>query len=518
MFFTEHPTEFRIGAERLGMDSSGKSTFVKAPVWCPPILHPVFKFSLVLVVATTIVGLEVGLRKADIIKGLQTGVSTLEPFFAMHRSPQAARKSVLYSPASTTEVGLVFHSWKAGSLVGLACAATMLTIPFLKIAVSGLIDFSSEPTERSAFLAAITIFNTTLPTLIDRSADIPKQMLALSQIQEYQLPLPAWTAPDAAVAQLNTMSLLQLVQGPNTTIKVPLDVLRAELGNCSSVNLDKPITEVLPEFVLPLPSSPGWFGRAYLTASLVSGSSEPGYTFVYGQTQPTNSSQIQSATIIKCLSYTFTVATRNVTLGYVNGNVGIVSIAASTIRTIPSNQLNFPMDPPPATAHEESGIPATQTFETNSSLAFDTVFQIMTLKNTSTPLETFLDPAELTAAAQSIFATYGAIYVSLHQRIPIPEPFQHPIEVTALLGCVLCFGLITAILVRQTNNVLTKPPYSIGAVMGLLSDSAFVELEELRTVRNERDLERILDVHQFQLGWGNNSKGGMRFGVDIVRE
>ncbi|KAJ7820218.1 hypothetical protein B0H14DRAFT_3472443 [Mycena olivaceomarginata] len=190
-FWIETRGKFRIIAERRGIDSLSTPVFFKAPVWCPAILHPVFKLLLGLIVAGTIIGLEVGLRKsqrnvgfADFLSSTQDwwtyaapsylfvlgvllssyafSVSTLEPFFAMHRRPQPPLKSVRYSPASKTDVGLLLHSLTASSLAGFLCAMTMLTIPFLKIAVSGLITVASQPAERVVFLAATTAFNTTL--------------------------------------------------------------------------------------------------------------------------------------------------------------------------------------------------------------------------------------------------------------------------------------------------------------------------------------------------------------------
>jgi hypothetical protein len=225
-----------------------------------------------------------------------------------------------------------------------------------------------------------------------------------------------------------------------------------------------------------------------------------------------------------------------VTLAYERDTVQILSIATGP-KTSAMNNVSYPTDPNPVSASVPGGTVAEPTFETNSTLVFDTFFQIMTLKDPTTPLETFLDPTELITAAQTILATYGAIHASLNQRLPIPEASQKLVEVAvhyqqsriiqaevptrilqALLACVLAFGVVTALLVRQTNNVLTKPPYPIGATMGLLADSAFVQLEGLHKVREEADLDRLLEPYEFQLGWGNNPNGGTRFGVDIVAQ
>jgi hypothetical protein len=81
---------------------------------------------------------------------------------------------------------------------------------------------------------------------------------------------------------------------------------------------------------------------------------------------------------------------------------------------------------------------------------------------------------------------------------------------------VLAFGLLTALIVRKAKGVLPKTPYSIGATMGLLADSAFVELEGLRQVRKEEDLDVLLQPYLFELGRSRNMMGGNRFGVDLA--
>jgi hypothetical protein len=175
------------------------------------------------------------------------------------------------------------------------------------------------------------------------------------------------------------------------------------------------------------------------------------------------------------------------------------------------------------------------TYENDPTHSFDTFMQIMTLHNTSRPLDDFLNPEILTSAAQELFTTYWSIYASQNLNVPMPQ--SRPQSITAvvnytrirlvqavtptrilqaLLACVLACGLVTVVAVRKTNNVLTKPPYSIGAIMGLLADSAFLELEGLDSVRSESDLDKVLEPHKFMLGWGNNQRGGSRFGVDIA--
>ncbi|KAJ7112086.1 hypothetical protein C8R44DRAFT_882494 [Mycena epipterygia] len=576
-FSIANDEEFRIKTERSGTVPPIAPKFIKAPVWRPFVLHPIFKVSLCLIVIGTIIGLEIGLRKSESNRGFADfipsnqdswtyaapaylfvlgiflssytfSVRTLEPFFAMHRSPQPARKSVRYSPATQTNAGLVLHAVRYRSLVGLSCALIMLTVPFLKIVVSGLITTATEPAQELVQLAAASTFNTTsiLPPVefpTNAYMQLPGEIFALSQIEKYQLPLPAWTTPVGAIAHLDTVRLGQIVHSPNTTINLPLQVMRADLVNCRQLTgsdlvvppnvLQLPLptapngtllcsSNAIQPVLLTFPTSPGWFGELY---PLQCG----GYALIYGSTQANNASQIKDLTVVQCTSYTLAMATQNMTLAYEQDTVKILSIDSST----PINTTTMDSFPANESGHLATNLPPA-TFETNSSLSFDTFFQIMTLKNTSTPLETFLDPSALTAAAQALYTAYWAIHASLYEQIPLADAAQHPMAVVvnyqntrivqaetptrilqALLACVLACGLLTAVSVRKTNNVLTKPPYSIGATMGLLADSAFVELEELHRVKNEAGLERVLEPYGFQLGWGNNPKGGMRFGVDI---
>ncbi|KAJ7716309.1 hypothetical protein B0H16DRAFT_1890221 [Mycena metata] len=592
-FSVDNGKELRISAHRNENNPPVVPNFVQAPVWRPMILHPVFKIALCLIVVGTIVGLQYGLRHsqsnrgfADFVPSNQNGwtyaapaylfllgtilssytfsVSTLEPFFAMHQSPQPARKSVVYSPLTQTDARLLVYAFRYRSIVGLCCAAIVLTIPFLKIVVSGLITTDGEPAQRSALLAAVTTFNATVGDGTNNS-ELATEILALSKIETYQLPLPSWTTAVGAIAQLDTASLRQLIQSSttfsfkegqliqlsNTTIKLPLEVMSAELEECTAFDdvLHLVQTNETAEFsgvgvvgflALPqcgddsplsllLPTLPGWFGRTYVSTS--SSSCRP-YIFVYGRTQSQNASLIQDITAIQC-SYTVSTATHNVTLTYDHDTVNILSVDAGAWNGTAKQNMTFPVDPSPFEVVLGGRTPIV--YGGNSSVAFDTVFQIVTLNDTSTPLATFLDSAKLTTAVQATFAAYGAIYASLQQRLEIPEASQQSMEVVvnyqqtrivqaetqtrilqALLSCVLVFGLVTAFAVRKTNNVLTKPPYSIGATMGLLADSAFVELKQLQNVKDEAELGRVLDAYQFQIGWGHNPKGGMRFGVDIV--
>jgi hypothetical protein len=175
-------------------------------------------------------------------------------------------------------------------------------------------------------------------------------------------------------------------------------------------------------------------------------------------------------------------------------------------------------------------------YDTNSTHSFDPFIQILTLKNASIALDTYLEPATLISAAQALYTTYWSIYATLNLVIPVNSttgslPVRAVVNssrarivqakaptriLQALLACVLAFGLVTTLAVRKTKGALTKPPYSIGATMGLLTDSALVELDGLRDVRNEEDFDVLLKPHLFSLGWGRNTMGGNRFGVDLA--
>ncbi|KAJ6543047.1 hypothetical protein B0H19DRAFT_1172654 [Mycena capillaripes] len=576
-FSIHNEKEFQIRTERHGSLSPVPPKFVKAPVWRPPILHPVFKASLCLIVIGTIIALELALRKSQhdggfanfvpssrqgwtyvapaylfllglLLSSYTFSVSTLEPFFAMHRAPQPARQSVRYSPATKTNAGLAWHAFRYRSVVGVSCSLIILMVPFLKIVVSGLITTASEPAQESVVLTPTTTFNMTsiLPPVQTLSnVELPGEILALSQIEKYQLPLPPWTTAAGAVAQLDSSRLGQIVHAAqNTTIALPLEVMRADLEACNAatgsglvmlstnvLRLPTPKDSSCKEesVTLTFPLTPGgWFGQVYALGSCA------GYAFVYGNTDSTNATRINDMTVVQCTSLSLSRAIQNVTLAFEQDtDVKIVSIDNSVFYN-QSFMSSFPAE----SKVDFASILPEPTFQTNSSLSFDTFFQIMTLKNTSTPLAAFLDPANFTAAAQSLYSTYWAVHASIYERIPILDldaTDQHPLEAVlnyritrivqaevptrimqALLAFILACWLVTAVIVRKTNNVLTKPPYSIAATMGLLADSAFVELSELRGVRNAADLDRVLEPYEFQLGWGNNPKGGMRFGVDVV--
>lgn len=195
-------------------------------VWRPPILHPMFKLSLALIIVGTILSLEFALRHSTSHHGFGSSdgqdwwtyvasgylfflgiflssyafsISTLEPLLTMHRSSQPARKSLTYSPAHRTTVFLAFHSLKYSSAVGILCAILTLTIPFLKIIVSGLATSISTPVQTSKYISLLSTFNST--PLSGFESDVPydantlAQILALSQIERYQLPMHVWTTP-----------------------------------------------------------------------------------------------------------------------------------------------------------------------------------------------------------------------------------------------------------------------------------------------------------------------------------
>jgi hypothetical protein len=209
-----------------------------APAWRPAILHPLFKGALTLILLGTIIALELTLRRsttndgfADLHSADQTSwtyfaplylflvgvllssytfsISTLEPFFAMNHSPQPAGKSVQYSPAHRTSIGLIFHALRYRSHVGLSCGAIMLILPFLKISVSGLITTESAPVHSAMQVPLQTTFNT--ETILDRGVSDnflsdsfrPYLTMALTQIEKYRLPLPAWTTLVGAIGHFD---------------------------------------------------------------------------------------------------------------------------------------------------------------------------------------------------------------------------------------------------------------------------------------------------------------------------
>ncbi|KAJ6601512.1 hypothetical protein B0H10DRAFT_2230542 [Mycena sp. CBHHK59/15] len=559
--------------------------------WRPAILHPVLKGVLGGIILATIIALELALRRSIANDGFadhnSTGenwwtylapaylfflgifissyafsISSLEPFFAMSVSPQPARQSVRYSPAHRTSVGLVFHALRYQSLVGLSCAAIMLIVPFVKIAVSGLVGTAAGPVQTTTQIRLNTTFNTTMTTPIfevESTMDAvlydysPGQTLALAQIPKYQLPLPAWTTPVGAVGQVDLGELGALTTTPNTTVTIPLPVMRGDLENCTALTVDNlkllpsnqlqlPLPPVVTQDGLPvcalngesdfdsgmvnvsisLPSSPGWFGMLYYPTC-------GAYVIIYGKTQAANASVIDKITAVQCESWSLTMSTQNVTLSYTSQNVDILSINPAkqdTMTVLDGAELGF----------GGPGIPLPDpSYEANSSLSFDTFTQILTLHDTSTPLDAYLDAPTLTSAAQELFTAYWSILATLHLIIPANTTSSEPLPAVvnhtrtrivqavvptrilqALLGCVLAFGLLTVITVGKAAGVLTKPPYAIGATMELLADSAFVELEGLQRVRREADLDVLLEPYLFRLGWGSNTQGGSRFGVDLV--
>ncbi|KAJ6606979.1 hypothetical protein B0H10DRAFT_2308671 [Mycena sp. CBHHK59/15] len=564
-----------------------------ATAWRPTILHPIVKGVLALVIIGTITALELALRRSIANQGFadlnSTGqnswtylaptylfflgiflnsytfsISSLEPYFAMSASPQPARKSVRYSPAQRTSLGLVFHALRYQSLVGLSCAAIMLVVPFLKIAVSGLITTAPVPVQNQTQIALNTMFNTTtiLTPAFGSDGDpevqweLPGETLALAQISKYQLPLPAWTTPTGAVGHVDLGRLGALTVAANTTVTIPLPVMRGDLENCTALT-PTVFTLILPEnevelplppmttdsngqvlctfngyprpnevdrdlVLLTLPSSPGWFGQCYHPTC-------GGYVIIYGNTQAANATVIDKITVVQCASYSMSMSTQNVTLAYDAPKVNILSIDPSKQDTIVMESFRV----------NETGYPAhylpPTNFDPNSSRSFDPFMQILTLHDASTPLDAYLDTSTLTSAAQVLYTTYWSIWATINLVIPVNANGSQPAAalvsyshtrivqavaptsiLQALLACVLVFGLMTALAVPKTTGVLKKPPYAIGATMCLLADSAFVELDGLQLVQREADLNVLLEPYTFRLGWESNVRGGNRFGVDIV--
>jgi hypothetical protein len=216
----------------------------------------------------------------------------------------------------------------------------MLIVPFLKITVSGLITTGSAPAHTGVQVALETIFNTTTIFPLDDKAPgaeakmfLPFHTLALSQIEKYGLKLPAWTTSVGAVGHTDLSQLGPFFATPDTTLTVPLPVMRGDLENCApltgaelillptnEVQLPLPATAVdsegtsrcvysnrinvnagAPEnATFTLPASPGWFGRLYNEWC-------GGYVIIYGNTEAGNSSVIDQITVVQCTSYSLTM-------------------------------------------------------------------------------------------------------------------------------------------------------------------------------------------------------------------
>ncbi|KII84887.1 hypothetical protein PLICRDRAFT_345163 [Plicaturopsis crispa FD-325 SS-3] len=239
--------------------------------WRPVLVHPVAVFVLLSLVLLTVIALELLLRFSNknngfasvsntlgtyswsyiapaylfllglLLQAYTFAVRTLEPYVGMHREPQTARRSVTYTPLNRTTVGLLGHAIKHRSVVGLACASSMLIIPFLKIVVAGLFVTSFEPTVVNTQVLSTGTFNgsTIFPDSFQSSEStsgdfMPAQVLALSQIPKYDLPLPTWTTANEAVGEVNFDSI-QFSTQSNMTVVAPLPVVRADLSNCSTL-------------------------------------------------------------------------------------------------------------------------------------------------------------------------------------------------------------------------------------------------------------------------------------------
>ncbi|KAF7295558.1 hypothetical protein MIND_01095800 [Mycena indigotica] len=618
-FAIQHNRRLEILTRRSGQPGQIPMGTTSAPSWRPVVLSPVFKISLGFVILMTIVGLEIALRQSDkdhgfadlhsesetswtyfapiylfflglLVSSYTFSISALEPFLLMSQSPQVASKSVRYTPAQRTSVGLAFHAIRYRSYIGLACATIMLLIPFLKIAVSGLITTETFSVQSTSSVDLLTKFNTTTVFPLNDNEDealvkmySPGQLLALSQIPKYNLPLPKWTTPEAAVGQVDLGQLGALTSGrANSTVTLPLPVMRGALEQCApltdytivntlsgakAVNLPPPPTYVdsggtsrcnmtgrinmilrdgRENATFTLPSQPGYFGQIFAPWC-------GGYVLIFGRTKDSDASQIDKTTVVKCDTYSLAQSTQKVTLSYSAQNVQILSIDPTTTDLIP--MLSFP--------YNESGyvtrtMPNQNAFTLGPTQSSNTFMEIMILHNSSAPPSAYLDPDFLTNAAQKLYASYWSIFASLNLVIPVNQyaygnqsgPARLPVDATlqyshqrivqartptrilqALLAAMLGLGVLTifagarkpstsggVVLAGGGGIALTKPPYSIGSTMALLVDSTFVEVEGLRDVRREEDLDVLLAPYRFGLGWGSNTKGGQRFGIDITGE
>jgi hypothetical protein len=220
-------------------------------------------------------------------------------------------------------------------------------------------------------------------------------------------------------------------------------------------------------------------------------------------------------------------STQNVTLGY-TGHTTIMTIDPAIQDTVVMTSFPFNFS-------GYSLVAETDIYERNASDSFDLFLQILTMKNTSVPLDAYLDASTLTAAAQALFTTYWSIFATLNLIIPVNTNGGESVTATVnytrtriiqtrtptrilqvLLACVLVFGLLAVVVGCKTRSTLAKAPYTIGATMDLLVDSAFVELEGLAQVRREQDLDVLLEPYTFSLGVGRDAKEQNRFGVDVA--
>ncbi|KAF7372630.1 TLDc domain-containing protein [Mycena venus] len=525
------------------------------PKWRPFILHPMIKIVLALVLIATIIALELALRRSDTNHGFADlnssnqnlwtylapvylfflgiflssytfSVSSLQPYFAMS-APQPAHKSVRYSPAQRTSLGLLLHALRYQNLVGLASAGIMLLVPILKIAVAGPVTTAATPVNNQTQITLTTTFNTNATIILDDdSANKAGNIMALAQIQEYQLPLPPWTTVAGAVGHVDLGQLGGLTVAPNTTVTIPLPVMRGDLLDCAALPATNNFTLLTNPPSLQLPSDYVASGVVWRTLlPFVCGT----VVAFYGNTQATNITAVDTFTAVQCSYFNLSMSTQSITLVYDAQNVDILSIDPAKRNTIvvntdPLNDTEFLWDSlplPPAN------------FDANTSHAFDSFFQILTLQNRSIPLDAYLDAPTLSGAMQALYTVYWSVYAALNLVIsvnstePVPAlvSYSHMRIVQAatptrilqsLLACVLALGMLTAVFVRKTTIGLAKAPYGIGATMGMLADSMFVELDALQDVRQEADLDVVLEPYAFRLGWGSNGRGGSRFGIDVI--
>ncbi|KAL6306239.1 hypothetical protein BKA93DRAFT_824395 [Sparassis latifolia] len=554
------------------------------PMWRPLTLHPITGTTLAVLIVGTIVALQYtycysmshhGFGDSDtkssalqtlrnyvapiyifilviMLSSYLSAIQVLDSYISLARSPMRARSTVMYAPASCTQVGLVWHATQHHSIVGLLCAAMLMTLPFLKIAVAGLLITTSALHQSPVTLNWTGTFNNTynfgsffiinengsaFPTgfqsgcpvgLVD--CPVPGWSTILSQIPQFGLSLPDWVTATDAVGVVDVDPLGRLSDSVNVT--VPLPMVSAQLFNCSALessdynytvgflegvifpnekpglivqlppSLD-PVTcsnandwvcpsgEVPNQVMLTLPQKPGYFGEANALYG--------GYIFYYGKTQDNNASQITDLVIVEC-AYNITQSTKQVTITKSNtSTVPILTIDQSSVRdakiiidhgTDGGNlpYFIFPVFP----------------LAMNASQAFDTFNQILTLRNISAPLSTFLDPSYLIPAVQELYTAFWAIYANVYMRLPVNRSdASHPGQI------------IEGVMVGDVTRVsqASVPTRVIQALLGvilacallrLIMSSRFSELEVLGEDVDNNELGKMLDSYQFALGWSND--------------
>jgi hypothetical protein len=243
---------------------------------------------------------------------------------SLRRAPQKALRTVLYSPATFTSLGLYGHAIRHRSGVALLCSSVLLLIPFLRIVVAGLFIISFQPAHQKLQVPSTSTFDE-----IWVDANLSAQVFALTQSKTFPLPLPAWITTQAAVGEVD-FSDLDALMLRNASSVVSLPVIQADLVNCTVLTQSDQMTNVvvlgsgewefqltqqpvhvdgnltvcdhnsfptvnqgMENITLLLPEQPGWLGQMYAPQC-------GGHIILFGRTDPGNASSIMDLTAIQC--------------------------------------------------------------------------------------------------------------------------------------------------------------------------------------------------------------------------